>query len=97
MADIYWEKGLALGQDPDEVVDYTMDFSGLMNTGVTISTVEVTAAAGFTATHQGTVGQVVTIRCSGGTAGTDYNVEVDITGSDSQKFSRSITLQVSDH
>ena len=97
MAEVYWKKGMVLDQDPDETIDYYLDFSGLMNTGVTVSNVVVTAATGFTASHQGTTGQVVTIRCTGGTAGSSYNVEVDVTGSDGQKFSRSLSIRVSDH
>jgi ribosomal protein S28E/S33 len=96
MATVYWKKGIVFDKDPDETIYYALDFSGLMSTGVAVTAVGVTADNGLTASHQSTSGQVISILCSGGTAGISYTVEVNVTGDDGQIFSRSIDIRVSD-
>jgi hypothetical protein len=82
-------------KDPDDVKDYTVDFSNLLPTGVNLTgTATVTADAGITVDASAVASPDVTVQLSGGTAGDRYNVSVEIgtDASDPETYDRSITI-----
>lgn len=71
-------------KDPGESKTYTMDWSGVLNSGATISTSVWSVQSGLTNAADSTSGAKTTIRLSGGSDGTDYLVTNTITTSDSE-------------
>ena len=94
-------------KDPDEVLDYVWDFAALTNTvegaaedylqsGETISSKTVTAQTGITVDSSSITdtNTSVTVWLSGGTAGTDYEVEVKVVTSASRTVVRTGIVRV---
>lgn len=82
-------------QDPDEVLDYTLDWSEWLVDGDVISSAAATGDTGLT------VGSTVsftttttTVWLSGGSAGSSYDVAVHVVTAGGREGDRSITLQI---
>ena len=82
-------------QDPDEVLDYTLDWSDWLPNGDVITSATATGEAGLTvgATVSFTT-TTTTVWLSGGTAGSEYDVSVHVVTTGGREGDRSITLQI---
>lgn len=70
---------------PSEIRNVNMDFTLILDTGVTISSSSISISPSDVTSSSGTVVDgIVYFTLSGGTAGTNYTVTVTITTSDSQ-------------
>jgi hypothetical protein len=93
-------------KDPQEVLDYTIDWSEWLVSGDTINAVTVTTPTGISTTTSGTPqtpagptvisGVATKIWVAGGTAGTSYNIACRVTTVGTRQGERSITIQVRD-
>jgi len=83
-------------KDPAETLLATMDWSGKLAAGVTISTAAWVLPPGLSEVSSAIIGQTTTILVSGGTPGEDYLCRCTITTSDSQTIPRSGPLKVRD-
>lgn len=81
-------------KDPDAVLDFAMDWTDWLDTGETISSYMVTVPTGITKDSDSESSGVVTVWLSGGTAGNDYNVSVEITTSDGRTDERTFRVKV---
>ena len=82
-------------KDPDAVLDYVWDWTSWLGDD-TIATTTITAADGITVDSSATVGPLVTVWLSGGTAGTTYPVTCRITtdgGRTEDRTSRFIVME----
>lgn len=69
---------------PDEILDYEIDFAGVMGTDTLLaSRVDVVGATKVSSTNTGTV---VKFRISGGTKGTDALITVEVDGTSGQLY-----------
>jgi hypothetical protein len=59
---------------PDEVLDFTFDFTNLLTGDDTLSSFSLTTEAGITVNSSSNTTSVVTIWVSGGTLGEQYNI-----------------------
>lgn len=64
----------AIDKDPDEVLDYQIDWSSNLDSGDTISTSTFTAATGLTKDSESNTTTASTVWLSGGTFGKSYLV-----------------------
>lgn len=80
-------------KDPNEVLDYTFDWSTWLN-GDTISTDTVTVATGLTKNSDSNTTTGVTVWLSGGTAGNNYNVTSQIVTAAGRTAERTIVIKV---
>lgn len=83
-------------KDPDEVLDYTVDWSNWLATGETISTSTFTPDAGITKDSETNGNTAGTVWLSGGTAGESYSVTNRITTTDSRTAERSFVIDVAE-
>ncbi len=92
MASFFWGT-----KDPDDVLDYAIDWTGALN-GDTIatSTFVVAVGAGMTINSQSHTTTSSTVWLSGGTAGTVYEVTCTITTAGARTFERTAQLTVAD-
>ena len=93
-----WNKKLTFEKDPDDVVDYTLNFKGLLQADA-INTATATDANGVVSIDSTTVsGNNVTVFVSGGTANSTAKIEVTITTTNAtpRTFERSFYIQVLD-
>lgn len=92
-------------KDSDAVLDYTFDWKPLTHgvsgatsdwlaTGETISSYTVTVETGLTKDSDSQADGIVTVWLSGGTVGTTYRVECEITTSAGRKDERSMWFRV---
>lgn len=83
-------------KDPADIADYKLDWSPFLANGETIATKTVTVEAGLTKVSDTITDSntSVTIRLSGGTDGTDYDVTCLITTSMGQTFETTKPLKV---
>lgn len=84
-------------KDPLAVLDYALDWSAWLQAGETLSTATVTADAGLTVQASpapGINGSKVVWWLSGGTAGTTYGIEVEVTTSQNRTDRRSLSVFV---
>lgn len=81
-------------KDPDEVIDYGIDFSDRLADGETIASVSWTVPDGLTGTSEQTVGNVVLKRLSAGTEGQTYSVTAEITTSSGQVMDQTAQLKI---
>ena len=84
----------AVVKDPDEVLDFTFDWTNQLASGATISTSTWSPETGITAADQGVSGLKTTVRLSGGSDGTDYIVTNRITDNGAQTLERSFHVKV---
>lgn len=82
-------------QDPDEVLDYTVDWSDWLPAGDVITSATATGESGLTvgATVSYTT-TTTTVWLSGGAAGSEYDVSVHVVTAGGREGDRSITLQI---
>lgn len=93
-----WRENLTFVKDPDDVVDYVLNFRGLLGSD-TISTVTATDPNSVLTLGTPTASDnTVTIFVSGGTAGRTGRVEITITTANAtpRVFERSFFVQVRD-
>jgi len=92
-------------KDPQEVLDYTIDWSEWLVAGDTINAVTVTTPAGISTTTGGTPATpaapsftttTTKIWVAGGTAGASYDIACRVTTVGTRQGERSITIQVKD-
>ena len=85
-------------KDSDAVLDYAFDWNDTTDpwlaTGETISSYTVTVETGLTKDSDSHASGVVTVWLSGGTVGTTYRVECEITTSAGRKDERSMWIKV---
>jgi hypothetical protein len=77
---------------PNEVLDYTIDWSDFLAEGEAISASTFTAASGITKDSQSNSNNAATVWLSGGTHGQEYVVKNTITTSASRTAERSIKI-----
>lgn len=80
-------------KDPDEVLDYTFDWSTWLN-GDTIASDTVTVDTGLTKDSDSNDTDSVTVWLSGGTAGTAYKVSSKIVTAAGRTAERTIIITV---
>lgn len=81
-------------KDPDEVVDYQIDWSTRMHPGDSIASVAVNVETGLVLDATSTVDTTSTVRLSGGTLGERYRVEFRATTTDGEKLEESIYIAI---
>lgn len=83
-------------QDPQAVLDWTVDWTDWLVTGDTISTHSVTVQTGLTEDSSSDTDTAVTAWISGGTVGSSYTVVFHITTVDGRQDERTLTLTIRD-
>lgn len=83
-------------QDPEAVLDYTLDWTKLMVVGDTIIAVTFTPDPGLTKLSQNFSALTVTVWLQDGTAGTVYNVSSHITTAAGRQLIRTFQISVKD-
>lgn len=73
-----------MAHDPNASEILAVDWSHLLDTGVTLTSVLFTMPSGLTKVGESTDGQQAQLQVSGGTAGTRYSTKCQITTSDGQ-------------
>lgn len=84
----------AAPKDPQATLRHSIDWSGWLQEGETITAQSVTAPTGITADQVAQADGVVSYRVSGGRAGKDYVVTCQITTSQGRIDQRSMLYQV---
>jgi len=89
-----WAETLTFCKDPADVVDYTLNFKGLLQSDV-ISTATI-VGTDITIDSSSVSGNVVTIWVSGGTDGTKAEIKTTIvtTNSTPRTFERTFTVDI---
>lgn len=92
---------MPLTHDPNEVKDYTLDWSGAapgprLTAGETITTSTWIVPAGITKTTDTDTDTTTTIWLSGGTAGEHYRITNRVVTNQGRTYDWSITVQVAD-
>lgn len=80
-------------KDPDAILDYQIDWNDWLQ-GDTIASSSYDAPAGITVEDDSFTAQTTTVRLSGGTHGTDYELINHIVTASGQEDERSLTIQV---
>lgn len=83
-------------KDPDEVLDYTVDWDNRLLTGETISTSTWVIPTGITKDSDANDDTTATVWLSGGTAGTNYSLVNRITTSQGRTYDQTITIRVNE-
>jgi len=84
-------------KDPDEILDYQIDWTTLLETGETLSTSTWTPDGGLTKVSEShTAAGVSTVFVSGGTNGTTYKVKCEVTTSAGRTYNRTIFVEIKD-
>lgn len=87
-------------KDPDDVLDFSIDWSevlesdGLVGTPDTIATVTWTLPAGITKGSQAEALGIATVWISGGTIGSKYDVHCRMVSAGGRTYDRTVTLPV---
>lgn len=81
-------------KDPDEILDYSLDWSTILETGETLSTVTWTVPSGLTKISDSEASGVTTIWLSGGTSGTLYELGIRVITSASRTYDLTVRLPV---
>ena len=82
-------------KDPDDIDDFTLDWTNVLAVGETISLLTVTAVtAGITVSSSSNAGARTTARLTGGTAGTSYDVRYRITTSTGRQLDETLRIAV---
>ena len=81
-------------KDPDEVLDYELDWSTHLDTGDTISSSTWTVPAGLTKNSDTNGDSTTTIWLQGGTEGTTYTLLNEIVTAGGRTEQQSVTLSV---
>ena len=91
-----WYKGITVAKDPDAVKDWQWDWSDWLGTGDSIASATGFPDTGITIDSLTAATGGVTVVLSGGTAGTSYDVAVQITTTNSLVDERTVTFEVSE-
>jgi hypothetical protein len=91
---VTWKQGLELPHDPDDINDIEMDLTAVVGDTDTLSEAAVTAVGVTGAKLSSTPQGIVAFRVSGGTAGEDSSVTVQITMTNGRKQSRTTNFNV---
>lgn len=82
-------------KDPEDIDDFTIDWSNVIASGETISTATATVVGGeVTAASPSISGSLTTTRLSGGTAGIIASVRVRIVTSTGRQLDQTMTFQI---
>lgn len=81
-------------KDPDDVLDYSFDWSLWLATNETISTSTWILSPGITQNSATNTTLISTVWLSGGTAGTPYSVTNRITTNQARTVDRTMTIRV---
>lgn len=81
-------------KDPDDVLDYSFDWSAWLATSETISTSDWTPSAGIVVDSETNTTTTTTVWLSGGTAGQPYTVTNRITTNQARTVDRTMTIRV---
>lgn len=81
-------------KDPDDVLDYQIDWSDWLPTGDTISTSTWTADTGITVDSESETTTVATVWLSGGTVGNTYSVRNRIVTTGGRTKDKTIRIRV---
>jgi hypothetical protein len=92
---VRWKQGLTLPHDKDDICDYNMDLTDVVGTtGDTVISVNVTATSVTAVKISHTAGGYVKYRVSGGTAGVQGSVTIQIVLASGRKQSRTVYYDV---
>src|SRR5512133_895271 len=83
-------------KDPQAIVDYGFDWEAWLGVGETITNHTVTVSAGITKDSTSIVSETVVVWLSGGTLGSEYTVNCQITTSANRTDQRTATVYVRD-
>ena len=83
-------------KDPDEVLDYTVNWADRLLSGETISTSTWIVASGITEDSDSQTSDATTIWLSGGSAGTTYDILNRIVTSDSRTYEQAFRINCVD-
>jgi hypothetical protein len=83
-------------KDPGDGADYGRDWTDHLDDGDTVASSTWVVATGLTGTSPELVGNVATIRLSGGTAGVEYKVTNHVVTTQGREFERSFIINVQD-
>lgn len=86
----------AFDKDPDEVLDFTIDWSDWLPSGDTISTSAWTVPSGITEDSKSNDTTKTWIFLSGGTDGTEYKLTNTITTAGGRTAQRTIQIKVAE-
>jgi hypothetical protein len=82
-------------KDPDDIDDFTLDWTNILASGESISTLAVSVISGGVTISSSSISTVyTTARVSGGTAGTDAVIRYRITTSATRQLDESLTIHV---
>ncbi len=85
-------------KDPDEVLDYEIDWTDRLITGETITTSTFTVASGDVVKNSSAfVGPICTVWLSGGTAGTPCEILNRIVTSGGRTYDQTAKLRIRSH
>jgi hypothetical protein len=84
-------------KDPDETLDYQINFGSLLESSETVTSSTFTPDAGLTKVSESfTSAGISTVFISGGTNGTTYKVKCEITTSGGRTYNRTIFVEIKD-
>jgi hypothetical protein len=83
-----------VSKDPDDIIDYQIDFTNWLADGDTISSSTVSAPAGITLVSSSNNTTAIAARLSGGTLGTTYVVPCQATLADGQKITHTLVADI---
>lgn len=83
-------------KDPDEVLDYSIDWSSWLNTGDSVSSAVWVVEAGLTKDSDSINGSITSVIVSGGTSGQDYKATCTMTTTNGLVGERCLTIPVKD-
>jgi hypothetical protein len=82
-------------KDPDDIDDFALDWTNILASGESISTIAVAVISGGVTINSSAINTVyTTARVSGGTAGTDAIIRYRITTSTLRQLDESLTIHV---
>ena len=91
-----WYAGIIVAKDPDGVIDWRWEWEDWLSAGDSISSHTATPAVGITVDSSTINGTGIDVVLSGGTAGTSYDVTVQITTAAGLVDDRTVTLEVAE-
>jgi hypothetical protein len=83
-------------KDPDDILDYSIDWTRLLDPGDTIASVTWIVPSGLTGGAELITGAITTVWLSGGTTGRTYDVTARVTTSGGRQIDRSGRLFVTE-
>ena len=81
-------------KDPDEILDFEVDWTSRIGASDTIASVTWTVPGGIAKTSQNLAGKVAAVWLSGGTDGQSYNVGCRVVTTGGRTYDETIVLPV---